>query len=129
MISTALEHYLGKNGKVRKNCAQAVLCGFQSSLNITETQIDAFSVYGTGKAPENICGAIYAAQTLLEKETDAKSIEKLQAYFTEYAGSVKCREIRGHKKMSCMGCVENATRFVAENLFGESTMIESEKAR
>ncbi len=128
MINTALENYLGKNGKTRKNCAQAVLCGFKEVLNISDETITEFGAFGTGRAPENLCGAIYAAEMVLAQHSDQKTVQQLRDYFVENAGSDKCRDIRGHKKMSCVGCVENAVKFVSNQLFGEAETCQTDLA-
>lgn len=125
MVNLAVNHFLGKNGCTKMNCAQAVLCGFKEVLNISDELIESYGNFGTGHAPNNVCGAIFAAETILEMEQRTAAIEALKAYFTAHAGSVKCREIRAAKAMSCRGCVDNAARVVLETIFGEAEQMTS----
>jgi hypothetical protein len=92
----AKNHYLGKNGHRRLNCAQSVTAAFTED----QTALQEVAFCGGGNAPDGWCGAAHAA-TLLTK--NKSSVEKT---YIEKAGSVKCAEIRGNRKLSCVGCVE-----------------------
>jgi len=106
MEEKALNYYLGKNESPKYNCAQSVLACFTDDIQL----IEKFAEYGKGKAPENTCGAIYAAMQLCK---DKKTIED---YFTNLAGSIKCQDIRASKKISCLDCVRLAARMSKESL-------------
>ena len=91
------------------NCAQAILKKFQSENSISQEMIDSFSAYGGGRAENGLCGALYAAKTLLN---DPKKKEPLNKEFLKKAGSVKCSEILKLKKLSCADCVDLAAQIV-----------------
>lgn len=128
MVNLAVKYFLGKDGLERKNCAQAVLCGFKDVLNISEEVIESYHKFGKGHAPENTCGAVFAAEYILESADKSAHINVLKEHFEENAGSFKCKEIRVAKKMSCVACVENSTRLVSDIIFGESASEESSSA-
>lgn len=100
----ARNHFLGKNGHRRLNCAQAVLAAF----DVEPELIDENRRAGGGNAPEGWCGAAYGAALLLKDES------KVEEFFTEHAGSVKCREIRKEGKLSCPECVNQAAQLVVD---------------
>ena len=91
------------------NCAQAILKNFQSEHSISQERIDSYSAYGGGRAEDGLCGALYAAKTLLK---DTKKTELLNKEFLKKSGSVKCREILKLKKLPCAECVDLAARIV-----------------
>lgn len=101
----AKDHYLGKNDRKRLNCAQSVLAGFDES----DPKIGKFLGHGSGNAPDGWCGAASAA---LEMTGDRALVEKT---FNELAGSVKCKEIRMNRKLSCPGCVEAGAKIVEDH--------------
>ena len=55
-----------------------------------QEMIDSYSAHGGGHAEDGLCGALYAAKTLIN---DPKKTERLNKEFLKKAGSVKCREI------------------------------------
>lgn len=110
-VNTAKNHYLGKDGYKRMNCAQSVISAFKEKFDLSTEIIESFRAYGAGRAPEGLCGAFYAARYILEKSAADKSTE-LEKYFLDQAGAVKCHEIRAGKKLSCIGCVEKCAEFL-----------------
>lgn len=110
-INKARNHYLGKEGLKRLNCAQSVISAFKEKYEIDDDTIDLFKGYGGGNAPEGVCGAFYAGMFALEKQAPEK-IEEFKKYFIENAGSLSCREIRTNKKLSCVGCVEKSSEYL-----------------
>lgn len=112
MKTEALDHFLGRNGQVKKNCAQAVLTVFQEALDISDQKIESYGSHGSGRAPGNECGAVFAAKAILMEAGDHKGAEEVDAFFHAEAGSIKCREIRHAKRMSCVACVQNAVGLV-----------------
>lgn len=94
------------------NCAQSVLRGFQKELNVPENLIEKFRSYGGGRAPEGTCGALFAADFLLEKI----SKDSIQGDFVQKAGSFSCREIRRKNQLSCLQCVGMADELLSEKL-------------
>jgi len=111
-IEKAKKHYLGKDGLVRLNCAQSVIKAFMEHFNLSEEEFKKFATYGSGNAPEGLCGAYCAAKHILQKSHPEK-LDEFEAFFKEAAGgTLKCKEIRGLRKLSCLGCVEKAATFL-----------------
>ncbi|HEX2924928.1 MAG TPA: C-GCAxxG-C-C family (seleno)protein [Ruminiclostridium sp.] len=106
----AKNNYIGVNGS-RMNCAQAVLSAFQEKYNIEDNLVEAFQKYGGGKAPEGLCGAYYAVKYILSNY-DKEKVADLEQYFLENAGALECSNIKGLKKLSCVGCVEKSSEFL-----------------
>lgn len=93
-------------------CAQAILKGFQNELEVSDQEIDAALEYRGGRAPGGLCGALYAANSLLAK----KGIQPIDAEFIAKAGSSKCIEIKTVYRFPCPLCVELADQLVENKL-------------
>lgn len=89
-------------GVDKLNCAQAILKTFRNHYDVSDDMIQTHSKSGGGRAANNTCGAIYAA-TLLEADKTVQS--KLNDGFAKQAGSLKCRDIRTSKSLTCHQCV------------------------
>ena len=109
MKQKALEHFRANGGGL--NCAQAVLKAFEATHGVAAEMIEAFKKYGGGRAEGSLCGALYAAQTLVD---DPELADEVAAKFAEIAGSVHCKEIRGAKVFTCSQCVETAAGLVQD---------------
>jgi hypothetical protein len=96
------------------NCSQAVLKYQQVNYKIAEQKIQSFARYGGGRAEGGICGALYAALSLVN--TTQQPL--LKTKFEKKAGSSKCREIRKTGKVSCHTCVD-----VAANLLDQVNLL------
>lgn len=106
-LEKAVASYMGQDGK-RLNCAQSVVNGFREEFGVPEKKVEEYAAFGRGNAPDGVCGAYYAAKTLLEKH--GLNTDKLEQTFCESAGSLKCREIRANRKLTCRGCVETCAK-------------------
>ena len=111
LIEKAKAHFLGQEGHKKLNCAQCVAHVFKDQLNSDEETLKLFAGYGGGKAPEGYCGAFYAARWFLEQNKPEK-IDEYRDLFIAQAGSTKCKEIRTHKKLSCVECIEKAVSYL-----------------
>ncbi len=111
----AKNNYLGQEGCQKMNCAQAVLSAFKDDFNIEEGIVEAFKNYGGGRAPDGLCGALYAVKYIMSKQQDKEKLEQLEKYFLENAGALECKQIRGLRKLSCVGCVEKSSEFLEKN--------------
>ncbi|MGL6225304.1 MAG: hypothetical protein ACRC10_01610 [Thermoguttaceae bacterium] len=87
------------------NCAQAVAKGFQRD-DLVETLKSA----GGGNAPENLCGALYSALSLVPSQRH----ESVKQRFRDAVGSLHCREIRGAGVVPCSECVRIAATVIDE---------------
>ncbi|KNY26093.1 C-GCAxxG-C-C family protein [Pseudobacteroides cellulosolvens] len=111
-INKARNHYLGKEGYERMNCAQSVISAFKDKFNLSAETVELFKACGGGRAPEGLCGAFYAAKYIMGKNNAEKISADLENYFLDQAGSVKCHEIRRCRKMSCVDCVEKSCEYL-----------------
>jgi hypothetical protein len=100
-IEKARDHYLGKNGVQKANCAQSVIYAFKEKYDLPQQLVADMASCGGGRAPDGVCGALYAATKVAG---DAR--QKCEEALSIKAGSIKCREIRSLGKLSCVGCVE-----------------------
>ncbi len=82
------------------NCAQSVALG-----NGRQELAEELSRCGGGRAPEGMCGALYAA-LLLAPEAERPA---LQEAFQKEVGALTCREIKGQTGTPCLRCVEVAS--------------------
>jgi len=113
--NVAKNHFLGKEGLRRLNCAQAVASAFQEKYDLSAETLEAFRAFGSGSAPEGLCGAYYAAKYILEKNEAQGEANRLERYFLEQAGDIRCSRIRACRKLSCLGCVEKSAEFLEKN--------------
>ena len=90
------------------NCAQSILKGFQAEFQISDETVGAFRSFGGGRAENGLCGALYAANYLMEKTGKGA----LNASFAKKTMSEKCREIKKNKLCSCEACVRIADELV-----------------
>lgn len=110
-VEKAKKNYLDRTGPRKMNCCESVAHAFKDSIPLPDEELKNFAWFGGGRAPEGYCGAVYAAKRLLEVSGSQNSA-KLVEIFTAIAGSVKCREIKALKKLSCSSCVEKAAEIV-----------------
>jgi Putative redox-active protein (C_GCAxxG_C_C). len=94
------------------SCSQAILCAYCSELGISvsDAKIKARPYSGGAKIK---CGAVLAAELLLENEKDKT---KFESEFISKNSSVICRELRGNfqnpQLRSCIGCVEDSANIL-----------------
>ncbi len=100
-------------GKDKLHCAQAIFKTFQYISGMTDEDIAGYANAGGGKAPGGVCGALYAAQVLLD---DDQLTFQLASQFNGSAGASTCKPIRKKKIMSCKDCVAFAAEFVEKHL-------------
>lgn len=112
-VTTAKNHFLGKEGFIRLDCALSVLYAFKDNFGISTDVIETFKGYGSGRAPEGLCGAVFAAKHILKKIAVAK-VNDFEKDFSQQAGALKCRDIRNAKKLSCVECVARSSEFLAK---------------
>lgn len=111
-INLAKNHFLGKEGFERLNCAQSLVYAFKEKFHV-DADINLFKQYGGGRAPEGLCGAVYATNYILKKGNMDGKVKDLEKVFLEHASALKCRDIKDAKKLSCLGCVEKCSEFLA----------------
>ncbi|MDP4182713.1 MAG: C-GCAxxG-C-C family (seleno)protein [Bacillota bacterium] len=113
-VIKAKNNYIGQGGCVRMNCAQSVVSAFKDKFNLDDELVESFRAFGGGRAPAGVCGAYYAVKSIIER-VDKDKADELKKYFLDHAGALECSNIRGLKKLSCVGCVEKSSEFL-ENI-------------
>jgi hypothetical protein len=108
------ENYFHKKPE-NLNCAQAILKGFQQELNIDDSHIEEFRAHGGGRAPEGICGALYAAEHLAKKH----NLGDLKADFEKETGHTNCKELKSNLKVTCEKCVKIADSFLERKIYNK----------
>lgn len=101
------------DGAERYNCAQAILITFKSHFSVPKADILSAKAMGYGKAPDGLCGALYAGKHLLKDQIKA---EQLTREFESKAGSSRCKKILRLKLISCEECVALTARLLEELL-------------
>lgn len=110
MREKALTYFRGAE---RYNCAQAVFKSSEKHTAVCDEQLEVLKKSGSGRAEGGLCGALFAAEQVVENEEVRNCI---RSYFEDHAGSVLCREIRGHRQMSCRDCVAAAAAMLDDHL-------------
>ena len=87
------------------NCAQSVAAGAGREDLVTE-----LAACGGGRAPEGLCGALYAALAIVP---EAKRAD-VRRRFEEAVGNVACRDIKAVNKTPCLDCVATAIALARE---------------
>ena len=91
----------------RLNCAQSVLYAWREVVGETAITVADLRPFGAGRAPEGLCGAVYAACQLAPNRA-----EELKAAFVARVGSLHCKEIRAAKRHPCADCVAEAAELL-----------------
>ena len=91
------------------NCAQAILKAWQERLKISSEEIEEFRRWGGGRAKDGECGALFAANYLLEKQGKPLITDE----FVTQVGSASCHEIKRVGKVACSRCVDVADEIIS----------------
>ncbi len=83
------------------SCAQTVYAAFAEQID--PQKMDEMKLNSAGRAPDGICGALYAAISLRPECAD-----EFKAKFSQLAGDTRCREIKTVHKTPCEECVKIA---------------------
>lgn len=86
------------------NCAQTVLDAYQTLSNRSVAALADYKPYGGGRAPDNECGALWAACQCAPQ--DAAFI---RGEFKNRVGATSCRELKRQLRVPCAECVATAT--------------------
>ncbi|MDY5858860.1 MAG: C-GCAxxG-C-C family (seleno)protein [Porphyromonas sp.] len=97
------------------NCAQAIHKSFQDQTQMSDDEIELmYRPMGGGRAPEGMCGAIYAVRSLVGEGT--AEAEALTTAFVERTGGLTCRELKGKHGRPCSWLVEQAEELLRERI-------------
>jgi len=92
----------------RLNCAQSVLYAWRETVGDTALTVADLKPFGAGRAPDGLCGALYAACQLAPNRAEA-----LKVAFTARLGSPYCKQIRAARMHPCTDCVAQAADLLA----------------
>ncbi|MBO4804686.1 MAG: redox-active protein [Paludibacteraceae bacterium] len=95
------------------NCAQSIMKGFQKEFQVSDAEIEEFRAWGGGRAEGGLCGALFAADTLLKR----RGLGSIASGFEKRVGYKTCKEIKG-KACSCPDCVRIADELLSEVMEG-----------
>ena len=100
------------------SCSEAILCAFCEDAGLTHDEAKEIgSEYSAGKKIK--CGALCAAEVVLEKKFGAAAADKIAAIDKEFLskiGSLNCKEIRNKKLRPCINCVEDSAIMLSKLL-------------
>jgi hypothetical protein len=111
MKSTALQVF--RQPPARLNCAQAVIHSYRAVSKDDAHSPEDFKGMGGGKAPDGICGALFAACTVHSGDAPC-----LIQRFLSRLGGITCKELKGGG-VSCESCVGVAAELLEESLNGK----------
>lgn len=99
------------------NCAQSILKAYQYVSGLEDEELElSYRSKGGGRAEGGLCGAIYAASLLVEKEGTRT---ELLARFESRTGGLTCAQLKGKCGRSCQELVAVADEELGV-LLGES---------
>ena len=87
------------------SCAQTVYAAFASMLE--PSKMEFMQQNSGGRAPENMCGALFAAMSL-----NPQKAEEIKQAFIQMNGDFRCGELKRTLKVSCEECVRTACQIL-----------------
>ncbi len=102
------------NHKKFYSCSASVLCAFADQIGMSQQDAKAAAApFAGGRMGK--CGAVMAAEYILEKQFPDSADEKITEFEDEFIQknqSLMCSELRGKKLRSCRGCVTDAAEIL-----------------
>lgn len=98
--------------KKRNNCAQTIYYYFQEKHGHSNEKILSHRINGGGRAPGNLCGALFAAQELLKEQGYENKVDELNKEFQNKIGALTCSDIRGKNLAPCIVCKDVAIKIL-----------------
>ncbi len=97
------------------NCAQCILKTYQLRSQLSDEDIERdYRSKGGGKAPEGLCGALYASRVLLGE--DSKEAAELTEDFRKELGAVTCLGLKRDLHVPCTRTVSTADALLNKQL-------------
>lgn len=91
----------------RHNCAQCIVYKWNKLFENNAQFIEASQGYGVGRAPEGMCGALYAAINALPNHKD-----EILSDFKAKNGALTCKELKQELGVPCPTCVDVADELI-----------------
>ncbi|MCU4175775.1 hypothetical protein [Carboxylicivirga sp. N1Y90] len=88
----------------RLNCAQVLVYKWCEQNRISDLKVSDLMGLGSGRAPEGMCGALYAAQRIFSEDQTTQNV--LKEKFANEFGSFGCDAIRSNKDIDCQTCID-----------------------
>jgi len=95
------------------NCAQSIIYKWSEINGIASLKAVDFRSNGGGRTPDGICGALYAALLLFDRDSDTQ--DQLKTEFVAAIGSPLCRSIRLEKLATCKECINFVDEWVEKS--------------
>jgi hypothetical protein len=108
MKKTASDYHRERRG----NCAQSVAHAWESKGSGDQGLQEAFAGCGGGRAPDGLCGALYAS---CELAGTSRAEEITKSFSEKTGGHLTCKAIRSARVMPCSECVEVAADLLEKN--------------
>ncbi|MCF0212144.1 MAG: redox-active protein [Bacteroidales bacterium] len=90
------------------NCAQAVAYRWREKYDDPNI-VEQMALCGGGRAPEGICGALYAAMQACPAQADS-----IKEKFAQQCGATTCRMLKTVCRTPCTQCVDVADSLVEQ---------------
>lgn len=90
----------------KHNCAQAVAYRWRP-LFADPDIVEHYAPYVGGRAPEGLCGALYAAMQACPAHAD-----EIRRAFETRCGATYCRDIKAQHRTPCEVCVDTADKLL-----------------
>ena len=94
------------------NCAQSLYMGWKNEFSFSDEDVEKLAPIKGGKAPGGLCGALYAANLIL----DLRGLPHIDREFEEVAGATTCAQIKSVTRYPCQLCVRLADELVEKRL-------------
>ena len=98
-----------RNPAYGHNCAQAVANKWKDLYRSADI-VSEYAPYVGGRAPEGLCGALFAAIQAVPDHAD-----EIKAEFAAACGAETCRAIKAENKTPCTVCVDTADSLVEKH--------------
>lgn len=119
MKEFAEQYFLQRKG----NCAQAVFAAWNFHSQKQDINVNECAVYGHGKAPGGLCGALYAALHIAGDRAESE----IKKGFAEKSGEhFSCADIRAARSLRCIDCVTLAASLLEEHTSSFSVQSQGE---
>lgn len=85
------------------NCAQSIIKNYQDKIRISDEDIELkYRSKGGGRAEDGLCGAVYSAYQILDKDKG----DRIKAKVETALGGYTCRKLKAELKVPCTKIVE-----------------------
>lgn len=102
----ATDLFLQRRRGRRIDCSEAIVRVWGPTFGVGDQLVEEARAWGRGNAPSGHCGALHAAEKLLEEGGRHESVCELRERFSAEAGALPCRDVRKARLLKCRACVK-----------------------